>query len=92
MILDRNGTLHSLQRAQQAFDIAHIHPSISVGRQTAGQQVDIRPLATDKQDPFSRFDAGVHFRRNDVADKPIAQRNQVHVRSKQKSRKLLKRD
>ena len=38
---------------------------------------------------FSHFDAGVNFRRQHVADEWIAQRNQVHIRSEEKSRKVL---
>ena len=38
---------------------------------------------------FARFDAGVNFRRQHIADEGIAQRDQMNVCSEQKPRKLL---
>ena len=71
------------------FHVAHIDPTIPVGWQrTAGQEVNIGVLAADEQNSLSRLDAGVNFRRKHIADEGIAQRDQVHIRSEEKSRKI----
>ena len=51
--------------------------------------MNIGVLAADEEDSFSRLDAGVNFRRQHIADEWIAQRYQVHIRSKEQSRQVL---
>ena len=62
------------------------------GSAAAGQEVNVGVLAADEQDSFSRLDAGVNFRRQHIADEGIPQRDQVHIRSEEKSRKILQRN
>ena len=85
--------LHACSAFDQSLHVAHINPAIPAGWQrTAGQEVNIRVLAADEQDSFSRLDAGVNFRRKHIADEGIAQRDQVHIDSEEKSRKILQRN
>ena len=61
-------------------------------QRAAGQEMDVGVLAADEQDSFSRLDAGVNFRRQHIADEGIAQRDQVHIRGEEKSRKIFERN
>src|SRR5262245_48210443 len=86
-------TLHCVQRVHESVDITHIDSTIPVGWQrAAGEEVDVGALATDEQNSFSGLDACVDLRRKYIAYEGIEQRNQVNIRSEEKSRKVLERN
>src|SRR5262245_59533841 len=81
---------YGMQRPHESVHVTHLDSTISARWQrAAGQDVNLGILAADEQNSFSRLDAGVNFRRNYIADEGVAQRDQVYVRSEEKSRKLL---
>jgi hypothetical protein len=84
---------HGVHDVHEPVHVAYIDPMIPARRRrAAGQDVNIGILAADEQDSFSRLDAGVNFGRQHIPDEGIAQRDQVHIGSKKKSRQIVQRN
>src|SRR5215475_7060123 len=51
--------------------------------------MNVGVITADKQNSFSRFDAGMNFRRQHIADEGIAQCDQMNIHRNEKPRKIL---
>src|SRR4051794_9470999 len=71
---------HVVKTLHEPTHITNVYATIVGGRQrAAGEDVNVRAVTTDKNDPFSGLDTRVHFRGEDIADKGVAQRDQMDI-------------
>ena len=75
-----NCTFHVVENVDQPVHVTDSNPSIIERRPRAARQhVNVRTLAANENDLLSELDAGMHFRGKHIADKRIAERDQMHV-------------